>query len=379
MKECSRVLILLLVLFSFAGCGEVDDENNDFSNFSNRSNSSGGDADAEIDAGGDGGDIGEDAEPEPDAETDADPPVVAEGSSCTKPTDLGSLSAGQEHQFNSTLVAPADGLDSSCDLESEGVETGVRVFSFEVDVASRVGFFTTASPSRLDLRRGGCDEPDEVLTCTQFGNYTADLQPGETYYLAVWGDFNQGDFELRANVREAICNPEEPNWCEAGELNECRNAASIETYGCVEDCASETACTGDTCEAAVAVDLSTSSSATHTGQLGAYTNTWTADQLTDCGFNDSGAGTDTPNAEVMFEVSGLSAGQQLSVASVLPGDVAFYVLADCSADQCLAAVDSDDLGDQRLAFDVPEDGTYHVVVESLTGGEREFQFEFEVQ
>ncbi|MFP4598538.1 MAG: hypothetical protein ACOC9J_00240 [Persicimonas sp.] len=377
MKECSRVLILLLVLFSLAGCGEVDDENNDFSNFSNRSNGSGGDADAEIDAGGDGGDIGG-PDAEPDAETDADPSEVDEGSSCTKPTELGSLSAGQEHQFNSTLVAPADGLDSSCDLESEGVDTGVRVFSFEVDVASRVGFWTTVSPSRLDLRRGGCADADDVLTCTSRGSHTDDLQPGETYHLAVWGDFNQGDFELSLNVTEAICDPEAPAWCEDGELNECPNSSRIETSSCIDDCADDAACSGDACSSAVPVDLSNTTTANFTGNLGAYTNTWSADQKDACGF-EGGAGFDTPNGEAIFEVSGLTAGQQLDVESVRTGDYAFYVLDSCADDTCLAAVDSDDSGDQRMSFDVPADGSYIVIIEPLTGTDLDFEFAFEVQ
>jgi hypothetical protein len=291
---------------------------------------------------------------------------------------LGSLAAGEEHQFNSTLVAPADGLDSSCDLASEGVESGVRVFSLEVDVASRVGLWTSASPSRLDLRRGGCADADDVLTCTSRGSHTDDLQPGETYHLVVWGDFNQGDFELRINVREAICDPEAPNWCEAGELNECRNSARIESYSCADGCADTTACSGDACSSAIPVDLSSTTSASFTGQLDAYTSTWTADQKTDCGFG-GGTGLDTAYGEVIFEVTGLTAGQQLDVASLKQGDYAFFVLDGCATDACLEAVDSDESGDQRMSFTVPADGSYIVVIEPLTGANLDFEVQFDVQ
>jgi hypothetical protein len=365
---CSLILLL-------GACGDELDDNN------------GGIVNPDPDA---GDTAGEDTDPGADADTDAGFDADTEtdgdgggggddvdGASCSRPTSLGSLAAGQEHSFNHTLVEPMSSLATTCDLGSGG--TGVHVFAVEVDVTSRVEFWTTASPSVLDLRTGGCDTPDDVLTCTDGGSYTATLSPGETYHLAVWGDINAADFELRATVQEALCSVDEPDWCEAGELNECVQNVSIRSFSCVDSCLDESSCSADACASAVTVDLSSGSTVTHTGDTGAYTSTWSADQMPQCGFSDGSAGPDTQFAETFFEVTGLTAGQELTVESTSSGDYAFFVLQDCSANECVEAVDGDDSGNQRMVWTVPQDGSYIVVVESLAAGDRSFDFEFSAQ
>lgn len=377
MIKCSKLAYLCAFIFLVAACGDDTQDNNgtvivdpDTGPEEDVSTDvdAGPDAQADADAGpGDDADGGSDG---------GDGGTGGEGASCAEPTDLGTLSAGQEHQFDSTLLAPADALDSTCDLGN--ASTGVRVFSFQVEVDSRVGFWTNLSPSRLDLRDGSCDSPTEVITCTDGGAYTASLEAGKTYHLVVWGDFNVGDFQLRADVQEAVCSVNEPDWCDAGQMNQCVQGISVRSTSCADDCFDQTSCRADTCSSAIPIDVS-SGSATYSGDTGAYTSAWTADQMPSCGFSNGAAGPDTPNAEAFFEVSGLANGDLLTVESTSSGDYAFFVLDGCSATECLAAVDSDENGDQRLEWRASQAGTYIVVIEALAGGDRSFDFQFSVQ
>lgn len=374
-KSKKLAFICIFALFA-AACGDDEGEFNNDRKIPVYD--TGPDVDTSVDP-DTGADVGPDApDPDtgdPDTGDDADSGTPAEGASCASPTDLGSLAAGQEHTFNSSLLEPASTLDTTCDLGATG--SGVRVFALEVDVTSRVEFWTTLSPSRLDLRDGDCSSPTEVITCTDGGTYTATLEAGKTYHLAVWGDFNVGDFQMRATVQEAVCSPGEPNWCDSGMLNECDRGTSIDAYTCADSCADASSCSADACEAPVAVDLSGGSAVTLSGNTGAYTGTWTADQVTNCGFVQGDNGPDTPYAEMFFEVSGLQRNDQLVVDSNSPGDYAFFVLDACSASECLVAVDDDvDTGGQRLDWRVPADGSYLVVIEALATGDRDFEFQF---
>jgi hypothetical protein len=382
-KSTKLAFVCIFVLL-FAACGDDGDLNNGPGippADSGTGEDTGVDTDTGIDVGPDAPDpdTGDPDTGDPDTgDTDADTGTPAEGASCASPTDLGSLAAGQEHVFDTSLLEPASTLDTSCDLGSTG--SGVRVFALQVDVTSRVEFWTSLSPSRLDLRDGDCSSPTEVITCTDGGTYTATLEAGKTYHLAVWGDFNVGNFQMRANVQEALCNPSEPNWCDSGELNECNRGTSINTYACAAStCADGASCSGDACSAATAVDLSAGTAVTVSGDTGGYTGTWTSDQMPNCGFSQGASGLDTPYAEMFFEVSGLQQNDQLVVESTSQGDYAFFVLDACGATECLAAVDDSDTGEQRLDWRIPQDGTYLVVIESLAAGDRSFNFEFSKQ
>jgi hypothetical protein len=371
MTKCIKLALLCSFIVVLSACGDDLEDNN--GTIVNPDPDTSEDARVEPDA---GGDIGTDADTD-QTDDDGGGGADVDGASCGRPTSLGSLAAGQAHTFDATLVEPFRSLDGSCDLGSSG--SGVHVFDVEVDVTSRVEFFTTISPSVIDLRAGPCSSPDEVIACTDGGSYTAVLSPGETYHLAVWGDINKGDFELHATVQETLCSVDEPDWCEAGELNECVQNVSIRSATCIDGCLDNTSCSADVCTSAIAVDLSAGTTVTHTGDTGAYTGTWTANQRPQCGFSSGTAGTDTPFTETFFEVTGLTGGQQLTVESTNPGDYAFYVLADCTTNECLAAVDDDPSGTQQIVWDVPQDGTYIVVIETLAAGDRSFEFEFSAQ
>lgn len=360
-----RLAIVLLASTLIFACGDQEDDLG--GNNVSLSDTGNNDPDTDFDV---GPDAGPDADPEPDAGDD-DP-----GSSCGIPTDLGSLGAGQEHRFDATLVAPSTSLDSTCDVGS--VDTGVHVFTFETDTDARVSLWTSLSPSRLDLRRGGCTSPDDVLTCTGGGTYNFNTSAGQTHHLAVWGDFNHGDFELRLEVTEAVCNPDEPDWCEDGQIKECRQGTSIDTNDCLDECSGDAACGADSCASAITVDMSATSEQTFSGDQHAYTSTWNASGRSDCGTSPGSPGSDTSNEEVFLEVTGLSAGDELIVESLGSGDFVFFVLDDCSADSCLFASDGDS-GDERLVWQVPAAGTYIVVVESWQRRSRPIEFKISVQ
>lgn len=380
MKRKAIVLGALLALGIFAGCG--DDGGGDPDTTINPTEDAGSDVsvdagfdaapDASDDGGGfDGGDVGE----EPDGSGQ-----VAEGSSCAEPTDLGTLAAGEVHNFNTSLLEPDAALTTTCDPGTSN--TGVRVYSFQVETLSRVELWTTLSPSTFDLRAGGCESPSEVLTCTSGGQYTAELQSGQTYHLVVWGDINIGaSFTLRATVQEAVCSVDDGDWCENGEYNECVQNVSVRSSACIDDCLSGTQCRGDICAGPIPVDMSSGATVTHTGNTRAYTSEFDADPIARCATDGPGNadGPSTPNAEQFFEVSGLSAGQTLVVDSKLQGDYAFFVLESCGANECVGAADSDDAGNDRLVWEVPADGSYIVVVEKFSVTNQNFEFSFELQ
>jgi hypothetical protein len=365
-----RLAIILLASTLFVACGDEEDDLGP----GNIGVPDTGNNQPDVDAGVDVGDeVGADVDDNDTGDTSDD----EAGSSCGAPTDLGSLAAGQEHSFDANLVAPATSLDSSCDISS--LDSGVQVFAFETDVAARVSVWTSLSPSRMDLRQGGCADADDVLTCTDGGNYNFNTSAGETYHLVLWGGVNQGDFEVRLDVTEALCDPSEPNWCENGQMNECRQGTSIDSDDCLDACADDTACGADACEAAIAVDLSATNQKTYTGDQHAYTSTWNASGRTNCGMTAGDDGSDTPNEEAFFEVSGLTAGQELVVESQGTGDFAFFVLEDCDANSCLAAADADVNGNQAMVWEVPDDGSYIVVVEAWQRRSRTLEFSFSTQ
>ncbi len=374
MRNCTKLAVACVLTVFVAACGDDGDELNNGPGISNAN--PGGDADVSTDA---GTDVGSDTDPDGGDTDDPDPDggTEVEGNNCASPTDLGSLAAGEEHVFDSTLLEPAANLDTTCELDSTG--SGVRVFSLEVDVTSQVEFWTDLTTSRLDLRDGSCASPDEVLTCTDGGTYTANLEAGQTYHLVVWGDFSVGDFQMRADVTEAVCSVNEPNWCDSGQINECDRGTSIDTYACAEDCADQSSCQADACSSAIQVDLSSGGPVTVSGNTGAYSGTWSADQMSGCGFTDGTTGSDTPSQEVFVEVAGLTASDQLSVESTEPGDYAFFVLDGCSATECLAAVDDDHTGAQKLTWQATEDGSYIVVIETFSSSSRPFNFVFSTQ
>lgn len=378
--RCRKIAALLFALSLAAfGCGEGDDEpNGGLSNgpSSNSSNSNNSNSNSDPDAGGDA-DVGADADTGGDADTgDNGGAPDEEGNHCGEPTDLGELAVDETHTFESSLLEPAGDLDTSCERDEAG-ETA-RVFSFEPDEDARLSIWSTVSPSQYDLREGGCESPEEVLTCSTTGTAGADLQGGQTYHLVIWGDAMQEDFDLELDLEATICEADEEPWCEPADnqRQECDRGTDIETADCIEECADETICQGDTCDTSLEVDLSSTSEATMTGNLGAYTDNWNAADLSEgeCAFEESNSNPDTPEADTFFEVPGLEAGQTLTVDSSLSGDYTFFVLDTCGADSCLFALDDDDQGDQRLEWEVPADGDYTVVVEPSSGTERDFEF-----
>ncbi len=329
---------------------------------------------------------GEDAGLQHDPDSGADAADAAEDSSSSGPCegaheDLGVLSTAEPTVVSRTLQS-ARGAPTSC--APSGQNRGEYIFAFEADTLAILEVSvsaTTTDPISFGLYEESCDTNAE-LYCSQQSPWRAIVEPDKTYYLNVQAgeDTPTNTFNVSFSFEDAACVPGEAS-CTDGAVEHCQQGTEVDTYSCAQDCSAQDDCTGDTCEAALTVEPTVGDTpVTLRGDRRAYTHQWNAADLSDCEASESLENGDTTAMEVFARVPNLLAGQTLTVGDASgSGSYLYYVIDDCAATSCRQAMFIDDNGDNRLAWDVPEDGDYIVVIEALSSTSRPFQFEFALQ
>ncbi|MFU8803574.1 MAG: hypothetical protein ACNA8W_07185 [Bradymonadaceae bacterium] len=341
---------------------------------------------SEIDAGPDGW-IG----PEEDSSNN---PNNGHPLGCEPNRELGMLSVGYNQVFDGEQIARVDSPATNCYAGDE--DSGVWLMTFEVDEEVIVKL-SVRSPGDdhpvYQLNKGECLAEEGEFCRQDSGNYRFLAQAGSTYYLWIEKPHLVNDltFLVDIGIEEFVCWPGELA-CAGGDVEICHMGQEWRPVGaCVTDCRDESSCVGDICEDAITVELSATGpvanrAKTFVGDRHAFSNQWTAEDRPGCDLQkqsleegEEDIGFPTEDGEVFFRVPNLKGGQTLSVKAVnQTGNYGFFILGECGAESCLDAASQDANYDRRLEWEVPADGTYIVVIESLGAQARDFEFVFEL-
>jgi hypothetical protein len=264
---------------------------------------------------------------------------------------------------------------------SSADEGSEYVFAFQVDqlaiLETTIGAPSGATPA-FGLHANGC-EADAEQYCSLQSPWRAIVEPGQTYHLKVQAGTEATDttFTASFDLQEAACLPGE-QICRDGNSERCVRGTSVDAYSCAGDCTTEASCSGDACDAALTVEPVVGGGAVRLeGDRWAYTHQWNAADLSDCEASDAIGTGDTTAMELFVRVPNLQAGQTLEVSdAVASGSYLYFVLDDCAATSCRTAMFVDEVGENRLVWEVPTNGDYLVVIEATSNTSRPFQFDF---
>jgi hypothetical protein len=362
------VLVTLLVgaLSLTVGCGETDPDIH--SGVTSSPDTSGGSAGG-LDSGSDSGsDVG--LSPTDSSQT----PGTCEGAH----EDLGILATAESTVVSRTLE-PLDAEPMSC--TPDGERRGGYIFAFEVDETAILQMSVSATTTDLlsfGLFDDGCGSDAESY-CSGQSPWRAIVEPDTTYYMNVQGgeDSVNKAFNASFGFEETVCTPGETT-CSDSTSKRCVQGTSVEPYSCAGDCSDAQSCAGDTCQTALSVaPIVGGGPVSIQGDRWAYTHQWNAAELSGCEVSAEIATGETTAMELFVDVANLEAGQTLEIGHPDGvGSYLYFVIDDCAATSCREAAFVDEAGDNRLVWQVADDGDYTIVVEALSTTSRPFELDF---
>lgn len=295
---------------------------------------------------------------------------------CESPIDLGEVDLDSPASGSGETSNFADALETSCAAD-DGFSGAENVIHFTVPQPARVNFRLTSIAAVdwvVEVRTDSCTDPADPLVCSDVEDFLFVAEPGTDYYLVVEpaSGIDQGAFDFEMDFTELVCSPPGAKTCAGDDVSVCLAGTSQQIRACGTGC-SGGACLGDSCDNPFAVTASMSIA----GDTNAYASTLDFSGEPTC--SESGdAGIATPGAEIVLSLPGLTAGQTVTIDAGAPdtNDNGIFILDDCS-DQvaCLAAVD---LG-ETLAWDVPADGSYFIVIDKLSDTDNPFLYGIDIQ
>jgi hypothetical protein len=301
--------------------------------------------------------------------------------------DLGTLATNGGATVVSRTLDVLGGSPMSCAFSGEGSGEGrgAYIFAFEVAEVAILKMSVSASttdPLSFGLFEGSCVEDAESY-CSRQSPWRTVVEPGTRYFLKVQAgdDTVNNTFNASFGFEEAACIPGETT-CSESTSNRCVQGTSVETYSCAGECSDAESCAGDACETALMVEpVVGGEPVSIQGHRWAYTHQWNAAELSNCEASGAIGTGGTTDMELFVRVPGLEVGQTLDVSHPSDaGSYLYFVLDDCAASSCRAAGFVDEATEEnRLVWDVPEDGDYLVVIEALSSTSRPFQMDISLR
>lgn len=322
---------------------------------------------------------------------------------CTNVTKLNTIEikAGVQTFSGDTLpLGPTpeerlkSGVGTSCGFQN----AAERVFEFQVDKPARIT--ATLKPKSqlnwvMELRKGDCEQNEQLYCSAQVANYIFVVQPGETYYLVAEprsGD-DTGAFDVDFDITPLVCLPVGGLSCMGNDVALCEQGGEKQTtYECASACtANENRCGGDVC----ANMINVTGSGKYTAKAKAYRNTFNFKDSTKCVNPDTAiqpemgepipnpgdpGNIDTPGQDIAFNLTGLKKGQKVTIdATTAAGDQAdsaIFVLNSCDPTDCRIGLD---IGDKLTQWEVPEDGDYVIVVDRVRASELDIAVDITIE
>jgi hypothetical protein len=346
-----------------ATSGDVEDDTS-----SDATDDTGNDTDSDVDDGPCAGiscDLGEECK---------DGECVPQGSedACDIPRDLGTMATdGSSTTVNLNMENRTDSLQTECGA-SEAPEAAIK--------------FRTEGPGRIDMsinsgvefgyeiRTANCENSEAALACLTNDEHFFYTTAGLEYYLIFEPRDAQAvaPVEVTLTATEAPCAPPGASTCNGDTREICFISEGIQQKDCAASC-NDGFCEGDTCAGLIDVAASMSFSA----DSDAYRDRFNFEGDDTCSSGGS-TGLASPGYDVAFQVTGLTAGQSLTVdASNTNADNYIFVLDACNTSgPCVTA---QGFGSKLSNWEVPSDGDYVVVVDQSERANVPLNVEFDIQ
>lgn len=292
---------------------------------------------------------------------------------CERVNDLGQLSPGAQTIVGSTAGLQS-GISTSCAMDGEmAVE---YVWAFTPEVASFITI-ETRDEGGLDWvvsTRGGECAPAAERICRDSGVIDYLVSAGEQQFIVAEpiAGMDTGRLELDLTIEAAVCDMLGARTCDGDSIKVCEGGTEEVLYACGTTCEMDE-CVGNTCDRAEV--LGQPGAYEYTGSLEAYTSDFDSADIDSCAQIVG----QTPGAEMVFSLPGLTAGQTVTIEAndaADQNDNAILILDGCG--QTAECVAGDELLD-ALTWTVTADGDYTVIVDNISRTSKDFKHVITIQ